>query len=267
MTAWVIDLDGVMWRGDRPIEGSLEAVAELLDRGDRVLFCTNNSTVPGTRRRGQLIEGGLPEGIEVVTSADAAATLLMATDRVLAVGAPGLVESLATVGCQVTRCGSSSPSDADPNGYTAVVVGLDQDFDYLRLDRAAAVARGGARLIATNSDSTFPGAGGLQPGAGAIVAAVETASGARAEVAGKPYEPMAALLRRRLAGGAEDSDAPSDVVVVGDRLETDGRLAQVLGWPFALVLSGVTAEVPRNADPPVDRVAPMLSALVAEAAR
>ena len=88
--------------------------------------------------------------------------------------------------------------------------------------------------MATNLDATYPVPGGLVPGSGAIAAAVATASGRTPEVAGKPEAPMAALVRERLG---------SKGVVVGDRPSSDGRLAEVLGWPFALVLSGVTAEV------------------------
>jgi len=94
--------------------------------------------------------------------------------------------------------------------------------------------REGARFVATNMDATYPVPGGLIPGAGSIVAAVATATGVRPEVAGKPEAPTVALVHDRLG---------STGVVVGDRPSTDGALADALGWPFALVLSGVTAEV------------------------
>jgi glycerol 3-phosphatase-2 len=87
--------------------------------------------------------------------------------------------------------------------------------------------------VATNVDATYPVPGGMLPGAGAIVAAVATASGAVPEVAGKPERAAVALVRARLG---------PDGVAVGDRPSTDGALAHALGWPFALVLSGVTAD-------------------------
>jgi glycerol-1-phosphatase len=110
------------------------------------------------------------------------------------------------------------------------VVGWHRDFDFERLRRAADGVRSGARFVATNLDPTYPGSVGLLPGAGSLVAAVETAGGRRPEVAGKPEPAMAALVRARY-------DQP--VVMIGDRPSTDGAFAAALGVPFALVLSGV----------------------------
>ena len=117
----------------------------------------------------------------------------------------------------------------------AVVVGFHRDFDFDGLDRASTAVRDGARFVATNLDATYPMPGGtMLPGAGAIAAAVATASGGTPEVAGKPEAPTVALVRERFGHHG---------VVVGDRPSTDGALAAALGWPFGLVLSGVTAAV------------------------
>jgi 4-nitrophenyl phosphatase len=116
----------------------------------------------------------------------------------------------------------------------AVVVGFHRDFDYAILDRASSLVRDGARFVATNTDATYPITGGLLPGAGSIVAAIATAAGRAPEVAGKPEPPMASLVHRRVG---------TEGVMVGDRPSTDGAMATTLGWPFALVLSGVTAAV------------------------
>jgi HAD superfamily hydrolase (TIGR01450 family) len=256
---WVIDLDGVMWLGAQPIEGSPEAVAELLLRGDRVVFATNNSTESGESRAAELVSHGLPEGIEVVTSADAAAGLADAGDLALVVGGDGLVEALRRRGCRATRAFPPERMDLIEGPFTLVVVGLDREFDYRSLDLASSAVRSGARLVATNTDATFPSEHGPRPGAGSLVIAVETASGATAEVAGKPHGPMAELLRARLAGAQ-----PGEVVVVGDRVDTDGELAKRLGWPFALVLSGVTDRAPTGSDPPVAHVSATLADLVGE---
>jgi 4-nitrophenyl phosphatase len=252
--AWVIDLDGVMWRGREPIEGSVAAVAHLLERGDRVVFCTNNSVESGAARAARLRGQGVPDGAEVVTSADAVTALLQPGERVLCLGGPGLRSAIEGVGARVRGAGDGA-GGAEP--VDTVVVGLTREVDYAQIDRAAAAVRDGARFLASNADATFPGAGGLHPGCGAIVAAIEVASGARAEVAGKPHAPMAELLRRRLPDGA---------VVVGDRPDTDGRLAAALGWPFALVLSGVTGPGDLPVDVPCDLVADRLATVVAELA-
>jgi 4-nitrophenyl phosphatase len=165
---------------------------------------------------------------DVVTSAMAAAWLLAqslpAGARVLVCAGPGVREALAEVGLVAVDAG---PADA-------VVVGFHREFDYDGLDRASAAVRAGARFVATNMDATYPVPGGLIPGAGALVAAVATAAGRRPEVAGKPEAPTVGIIRERFGTSG---------VVVGDRPSTDGALATALGWPFALVLSGVTAAV------------------------
>ncbi len=115
-----------------------------------------------------------------------------------------------------------------------MVVGLTRDFDYRILTEASSAIRAGARFVATNLDATYPIPGGMIPGAGAIVAAVATAADAQPEVAGKPAHPIAELVRERFGDRG---------VMVGDRPSTDGAMADTLGWPFALVLSGVTAAI------------------------
>lgn len=255
MTNWVIDLDGVMWRGRVPIPGSAAAVGRLLERGDRVVFCTNNSAESGRRRAERLVSQGVPPGCEVVTSADAVVALVSAGERVLCLGGAGLRDALADAGAEVLDAGDPATGG---EAVDAVVVGLARDIDYGRLDRTAAAVRAGARLLASNDDRTFPGAEGIHPGCGAILAAVEAASGAVATVAGKPYPPMAHLIRSRFPGHG---------VVVGDKGGTDGRLALELGWDFGLVLSGVTTEADLPLDVDCAAVAPDLARLVDQLAR
>jgi 4-nitrophenyl phosphatase len=133
-------------------------------------------------------------------------------------------EALAAVGLEAVDDGPAA----------AVVVGFHRGFDFDELDRTSRAVREGARFVATNLDATYPVPGGLVPGAGSLVAAVATASGTTPEVAGKPEAPTVGLIRERFGVSG---------VVVGDRPSTDGALATALGWPFALVLSGVTAAV------------------------
>lgn len=252
MTNWVIDLDGVMWRGPEPVDGSVESVGELLSAGDRVLFCTNNSVASGQDRAVQLADRGVPAGAEVVTSADAVCTLLTPGERVLVLGSRGLVDVLRSDGAEAVST-MDRPSSA---GFGAVVVGLTRDFDYHQIDLAMAAVRSGARLLGTNADATFPGSDGIHVGTGALLAAVETATGTEATVAGKPNEPIAALIRKHFDG------ALGETVVVGDRPGTDGRLAQRLGVPFLLVLSGVTGPEDPTTEVPTAEVAADLATLV-----
>ncbi len=170
-------------------------------------------------------------------------------ERVLVCGGPGIVEALEQRGATPVA------NDHELEGAVdAVMVGFHPDFDYDRMRRAATAVRAGARLIATNDDATYPTPTGPIPGAGSILAGIQRAAGVSAVVAGKPYVPMADLLRRRLGESG---------TVVGDRPDTDGRLARVLGYRFALVLTGVTVadDVP-SVEPRPDTIAPDLASLV-----
>ncbi len=223
------DLDGVVWRGDEPISAAAPGIAALRDAGLRVAFVSNNSNSPVDEVAAKLERMGIPAvRDDVVTSALAAAWLLQHSlapgSRVLVCGGPGVRDALLGAGLQ--------PVDDRP--ADAVVVGFHREFDYGALDRASHAVRDGARFVATNLDATYPVPGGLIPGAGALVAAVATAAGSTPEVAGKPEAPMVGLLRERYGDAG---------LVVGDRPSTDGALADAIGWPFALVLSGVTAAV------------------------
>jgi HAD superfamily hydrolase (TIGR01450 family) len=247
------DLDGVIWRGEAPIAGSAAAVAQLRDAGCRVAFLTNNSSMRVGDYQEKLASLGIDaDPRDVLTSAQAAASLLAAMlpagARVHALAGPGVTEALHAAGFELV-------DDGDDGDAAAVVVGFSREFDFARLARAADLVRAGARMIATNLDPTYPAAHGLLPGAGSLVAAVATASGTTPEVAGKPAPPTVALVRERLGDTG---------IMIGDRPSTDGALAAALGWPFALVLSGVAGSrgeepVP---DPPPPFVAADLAALV-----
>jgi 4-nitrophenyl phosphatase len=249
----VCDLDGVIWLGDQPIPGSAEAVAALRAAGHRFLFVTNNSFSTARDVEAKLAAFGVPAVGDVVTSGRAAATLVAPGERVLLCAGPGAAEELEAAGAILV---SGTSADGDSASIDSVVVGFHRSFDYEEMRRAATAVRSGARLLATNDDATYPTPDGPIPGGGAILAGSATAAGRQPLVAGKPYEAMAALVRSLV------SDAIADVVMVGDRLDTDGRFAATIGCRFALVLTGVTtaAEVPT--DPAPDFVASDLAALV-----
>jgi HAD superfamily hydrolase (TIGR01450 family) len=241
---WVIDLDGVIWLAGTAIAGSADAIGSLRRAGQRVLFATNNADPTVA----ELVERLARVGIEahpddLVTSAEAAASMLEPGSTALACGGTGLDEALGNRGVTVAPSG---PVDA-------VVVGMTRAFDYAMLTRAELAVRGGARLIGTNEDPTHPTPEGLLPGSGALVAAVATAAQTDAELAGKPHDPMVALIRRR---------APDVALVVGDRPATDGKLARRLSCPYALVLTGVISPGHGALDVEPDEEAPDLRALV-----
>jgi 4-nitrophenyl phosphatase len=243
----ICDLDGVIWLADQPIPGVAKAVERLREAGHRVLFVTNNSFATIAQVEEKLASFSIPANGDVVGSAVAAATMIEPGQRILLCGGPGVEEALLARGAELVTDG-----DAD-----AVVVGFHRDFDWEEMRRSASAVRRGARLVATNDDATYPTPDGPVPGCGAILAGIAKAAGVAPEIAGKPYAPMAAVVRMvagDLVGG----------VMVGDRPDTDGRFATALGVRFGLVLSGVTrpGDLPVRPDP--DLVADDLDALVAK---
>jgi glycerol 3-phosphatase-2 len=245
---WVLDLDGVVWRGAEAVPGAPEALRELMARGADVLFVTNMSGTPVSAAERKLGGLGIDATGRVVTSAMAAARLVEPGERVLACAGAGVREELEARGAVVV---AAAPADA-------VIVGYHREFDYERLTRAMHAVRSGARLIGTNDDATYPTDEGLLPGNGALLAAVATASGATPVVAGKPYAPMCELVRAR---------AGPEGTVVGDRPDTDGVFARALGYRFALVLSGVTTKDDLPVEPEPDLVGADLAEVLGRSAR
>ena len=244
--ALVCDLDGVIYRGDEAIEGAVETVEQLRRGGIRVLFCTNNSRSTVGQYVEKLARFGIAiQAQDILTSAIVTAEVLRdagsAGKTALVVGGDGIREALGNVCISVKDDPAVTVTDL-------VVVGWDPGFDYDAMKRAAIAVRRGARLIATNDDASFPAADGLWPGAGAILASIERASGVRAQVMGKPHPPMMEAAARRLEGARR-------IAVIGDRPDTDLAGGQSRGWTTILVLSGVaTAEEARVLRPPPDHV-------------
>lgn len=229
------DLDGVVWLAHQPISGAVGAIDRLRRSGRRIVFVTNNSAALISAHEHALAAIGIPATGDVVSSAMAGAALTNAGERVLVTGGAGVMEAVANVGATPLLNDGVTVHDA----IDAVVVGLHRDFDYQRLRLASRAVRQGARLIGTNGDTTYPTPDGLDPGGGAILAAVAAASGVEPTIGGKPHLPMADVVRRLLDDGTGFD--PATAIMVGDRPETDGLFAERLGSPFALVRSGVTA--------------------------
>ena len=231
--AILCDLDGVVWLMHQPIPGSVDAIFRLREAGHRVLFVTNNSHSSANEQAAVLESIGIPADGDVVTASQSAGALLRAGERVLTCGGPGVMQAISDAGAIVV--GRSDDPDLPKDlAVDAVVVAFHRTFDFAGLTRLSATIRKGARFIATNDDATYPTPDGVIPGGGAIVAAVATASGVQPIVAGKPYAPMAELVRSVL--GTIDL---SSAWMVGDRVSTDGAFAHTLGCHFAHVRSGV----------------------------
>jgi 4-nitrophenyl phosphatase len=224
------DLDGVVWLSHQPIAGSVDAIARLRAAGHRVLFVTNNSFSIISEQEQTLAAIGIPATGDVLSSSNAAALLVEPGERVMVCGGPGIVEAMTARGVQTV-----SPTQTIDGALDAVVVGFHRTFDFEEMRIASAAVRAGARLIGTNDDATYPTPSGPIPGGGSILIAIATASGVTPIVAGKPYAPMASLVRA--VTGLTDL---GDAVMVGDRPDTDGRMATTLACRYAHVWSGVT---------------------------
>lgn len=241
---WVIDLDGVIWLTGEPIGDVGGAVDALRAAGVRTLFATNNSAPTRAELHTRLANCGITAtDADLLSSADVAAEMLPVGSTALVVADEGVREALTNRGVTIVPAG---PADA-------VVVGWTRTFTFDVIDQAARAVRAGARLIGTNEDPTHPTPHGLSPGCGALLAAVATAAETTPEVAGKPHLPTADAIKDR---------ATDLTMMVGDRPSTDGALAQQLGIPFALVLSGVTGANAVPTDPAPDEVAADLASLV-----
>jgi len=241
----IFDLDGVVYRGDQAVPGAARLVNALRDRGMLVRFATNNSSATRSDYVLRLAGHGITATVdEIVTSSSATVDHLHAhlprVRRVLAVGAPGLVDELSAGGFEVTPVADAAPQDW--NGaplherYHAVVCGLDRQIDYRRLGIAAAAIRAGALFIATNSDLRYPTPEGFMPGAGAIVAALQASSGVEPLVIGKPQPAMFQAILEH------DGVLPQEALVIGDNPDADLVAARRAGIVSVLVLTGVVDE-------------------------
>jgi len=229
--AFIVDLDGCMYRGDVLVPGSPEVVSRLRRLGKKLLFLTNNATKTPEDFAAKLTGMGVktrPE--EVLTSAAATATYLLknfGAARILPVGGKALVKELRRAGHRVLAPRSRRSVDF-------VVAGLDFNFTYAKLNLAAQAILSGAKFVATNMDPTLPVEGGLMPGAGSIVKAISVAANVKPILIGKPSKRIIDVALERL-----DVEA-CKAVLVGDRLDTDIQAGNRVGAFTILVLSGST---------------------------
>ena len=230
--AFLLDLDGVLYRGDSPLPGATAFIAELQSLRVPFLFVTNNSTRTPAQYVAKLARMGVfVEEQTVLTSSLATAAYLASVASagrcVYVVGEIGLRRALAEGGFAL--CDDHTAADY-------VVVGHDTGLTWRKLADATLAIRRGATFVGTNPDRTLPTEEGLLPGAGAILAALETASGTPPLVVGKP-EP--GIFRQAIARLGVD---PEETAMVGDRLDTDIRGGQRAGLMTIALRSGVTSD-------------------------
>lgn len=230
--AWIFDMDGVLYRGNAPLPGVGDLFATLQLRNIPFRLATNNSTLTPEQYVKKLEKMDLDVPAEwIVTSGVATREYLLTRfpkgSAIYVVGEPALFEQLFLTDDLVQANGTDLQA-------AAVVTGLDREFTYAKLSEAHNQIQHGATFIATNSDVTLPTEHGLEPGCGSILAAIAASTGVTPACVGKPETLLFDMISRQL------DVRPSDIVSVGDRLDTDIVAGSRAGTLAILVLTGVS---------------------------
>ena len=228
---YLLDLDGTVYRGERAVPGAAEAIAELRARGRRVVFLSNKPLYSRRDYAEKLTRLGIPTAEDEVVNSSLVLARYLAREapgaRVFAIGELPLLVELCRAGLELCE---------DPGKIEYVIAAFDRTFDYRKLNIAFQALVRGARFIATNPDRTCPVEGGEIPDAAGMIAALEATSGREVElILGKPS--------RYMVRTALDIVGlpPEECAMVGDRLETDIRMAVENGLLAVLTLTGVSS--------------------------
>jgi 4-nitrophenyl phosphatase len=235
ITGVVMDMDGVLWRGETPLPG-LDVLFQWLDESELpFVLATNNSSRTQANYVIKLAKMGIANVPErnIVTSGTATAAYIKARypaeSRIHVFGMDGLRRILTDAGLTLVKYdGQIDPPDV-------VVAGIDFEVTYEALKWAALAIRAGATYIGTNPDKTYPSAEGLVPGTGSLLAALAAATDQKPTIMGKPAAPMFEAALAVLGTPAENT------LMIGDRLGTDILGGKNAGMNTALVFTGVTA--------------------------
>lgn len=253
--ALIIDMDGVIWKGDAPIGDLPSTFRKIRERGLRFVFATNNGTKSPEEYQEKLRTLGVEiEPSQVVTSALGIAFMLDREypkgTKIFMIGENGICAALEEMGFEILSVERAQEAQI-------FVMGIDRGINFQKVAEATLLVRNGIPFYATNTDRTFPTPRGEIPGAGAWLSIITTATGVDPIVAGKPYPFLMELALEKLGTKKEET------LVVGDRLETDIAAGQRVGCPCALVLSGVsTREEADQWTPKIDMVADDLASLI-----
>jgi glycerol 3-phosphatase-2 len=255
--AVLLDLDGCVWVGTSATRGAPEAIAALRAAGKALAFVTNDSRHSPEEYVRKLWALGVQASLDEVVSAGAAVQFVIAeravAPRVYVIGSPAVFRHVADAGGRVVNR-TAPATEAD-----LVVVAGHDELSFRELRDATQAVLAGAHMIATDRDPSFPTDAGIAPGTGAVLAALECATGARATVVGKPDPQLFRTALDRLG-----LDGTTRALVVGDRLDADLAGAAAAGCDGAIVLTGVTTaeRAAAAADPAPVAVAEDLHALL-----
>lgn len=236
--ALIIDMDGVLWHGDQPQAGLTEFFQTLRELNLRFILATNNASMTAEQYVDKLAGMGVTVALhEILTSGMATAMYLSKhynpqTTRAYVIGGIGATQPLLDQGFTLTGLYETSPEQR----AHLVVCGLDRDLSWDKLATATLNIRAGAHFIGTNGDTSLPTERGVTHGNGAILAALQAASGVKPTIIGKP-EPI--IYQQALTLLGVD---PEYTIAIGDRLDTDILGAVRTGIRSVMVLTGVSTE-------------------------
>jgi len=226
---YLIDMDGVLVHGKNPVPGAPEFIQRLKNRKCKFLILTNNSIYTPGDLSHRLKTNGLEIEEDQIFTSGLATALFLDKQRprgtAYVIGESGLTTLLHNIGYII--------SDSTPD---YVVVGETHQYNFEQVKKAVRLILGGARFILTNHDPSSPGESGIVPGAGALAALIEKASGAAPFIIGKPNPLMMRSALNFLDVHSEDT------TMIGDRMETDIAAGVMSGLETILVLSGVMRE-------------------------
>jgi 4-nitrophenyl phosphatase len=240
----ILDMDGVLWRGETPMPGLVEFFAALRRKNINFVLATNNATKTAVMYTEKLARFGVQVAPEqILTSAETTAVYLSERyeggTAVYVIGEKGLHDALTSKGFHII-----TPEEVK-NGATAtlVVVGFNGHVTYFELAMGALLVHKGAAFIGTNPDPSYPSELGPLPGAGSLLAVIQTATGVSPLIVGKPQPIIFQAAVKRLGGTL------TDTAMVGDRLTTDIAGGKAVGLATILLLSGVTNHVQTQNSP------------------
>jgi HAD superfamily hydrolase (TIGR01450 family) len=227
----ILDLDGTVWVGGAATARAPEAVAAIRASGRRVAFVTNDGSHSPEEYVQKLWAIGCTAAVEEVVSVGSAIQYVLAERRpgakVFVIGGAPVFRHVSDAGHRIVN------NTPDAESADVVVAVAHRDFNYTELLAATRAILAGAELIAGGRDRNYPTAGGVAPGTGAVIAALEYATGATARVVGKPDPQVFEVALDRMGRGR--------TLVIGDHLIADLGGAAAAGLDAAIVLSGITS--------------------------